>query len=101
MTNSRYGTRCTGSMWQLVDLLDGGAGTSRGVATGHATGHATLRSTTSSLVHLGDDGVAHGLEVLLHGLELLLLGVLGGVEPCHDLGELGVDGGLVLLAAGL
>merc|ERR1719473_655420 len=97
MTNSRYGTRCTGSMWQLVDLLDGGAGTSRGVATGHATGHATLRGTTSSLVHLGDDGVAHGLEVLLHALELVLLGVLGGLEPLHDLLDLVVDSlGLVL-----
>merc|ERR1712164_210770 len=67
-----------------------------GASAGHATGHATLRGT-ASLVHLGDDRVAHGLEVLLHALELVLLGVLGGLEPLHDLVDLVVDSlGLVL-----
>merc|ERR1712164_145984 len=67
-----------------------------GASAGHATGHATLRGT-ASLVHLGDDRVAHGLEVLLHALELVLLGVLGGLEPLHDLLDLVVDSlGLVL-----
>merc|ERR1712164_39916 len=67
-----------------------------GASAGHATGHATLRGT-ASLVHLGDDRVAHGLEVLLHALELVLLGVLGRLQPLHHLLDLVVHGlGLVL-----
>merc|ERR1712045_1035662 len=76
----------------LVHLLDGwaGPGTSRGrsTSTGHTTarhsshvGHATTGSSSGRLVELGDDGVAHGLHLLLLLLELLDLGQLVGVQP--------------------
>merc|ERR1719158_2721667 len=66
--------------------------TSGGVTLG-GTGHAAASTVggATGLVHLGDDGVAHRLEVLLHGVELILLGVLGGVEPLHGLLDLVLD----------
>merc|ERR1719198_1279747 len=78
---------------RLVDLFDGWA-TSWCVTTWHATTwHTTwhLSLSTSCLVHLGDDRVAHCLEILLHGFELLLLGVLGCLEPLHGLVDLILD----------
>merc|ERR1711953_222921 len=76
----------------LVHLLDGwsGAGTSgwSSASSGHSTarhsshvGHASTWSSPSRLVKLGDDGVAHGLHLLLLLGELLNLGQLVGVQP--------------------
>merc|ERR1719487_728965 len=72
---------------RLVDLLDGWASTG-GLLARHAL---VGRRSVSALVHLGDDGVADRLEVLLHGVELVLLGVLGSLEPLHHLLDLGLD----------
>merc|ERR1711977_701956 len=70
------------------------------IATREATTHVRhpTRSTTSILVHLLDDWVAHSLELLLHGLELLLLGMLSSVEPGHDLVDLVLNSLLVILS---
>ena len=69
--------------FSLVDLLDGGAGGSTagsgaagsGEATGHALWHTTWHAT-GTLVQLGDDGVAHLLQLLLLMLILVPLGSL-------------------------
>ena len=69
----------------LVNLFDGwsrwsttrGCTTSSREATSHALWHTT-RHATSTLVQLGDDGVAHLLQLLLLMLILIPLGSLGG-----------------------
>ncbi|GMR52836.1 hypothetical protein PMAYCL1PPCAC_23031, partial [Pristionchus mayeri] len=70
----------------LVDLLNGGS-----ASGGTGSGGASWRST-GSLVQLGDDGVAHLLELLLLVLELVLLGGLVRVQPAEDLIALALDG---------
>jgi hypothetical protein len=63
----------------LVDLLDLGAGTavSRGCILIHATSHVG----TSTLVHLGNDGVADALELLHVVIKLVSLCQLVGIKP--------------------
>merc|ERR1719285_966864 len=55
----------------------------------HTSGHSSW-STSSVRIQLGDDGVAHTLNLLLLLVELLNLGKLVGVQP--------VDGLLVVFA---
>uniref|UniRef100_A0A1I8IA95 Recep_L_domain domain-containing protein n=1 Tax=Macrostomum lignano TaxID=282301 RepID=A0A1I8IA95_9PLAT len=66
-----------------------------GEAARHATGHST--GSASGLVQLGDDGVAHLLELLLLMVVFVLLGGLVGVEPLDDVVALVQDGLLVVL----
>merc|ERR1711990_345456 len=93
----------------LVHLLDGwaGPGTSGGSST--STGHSTTRhsshvrhtatwSSPGRLVELGDDGVAHGLHLLLLLLELLDLGQLVGVQPLD--GVIALVGDQLLVVSG-
>merc|ERR1719169_13397 len=86
----------------LVDLIDHGLSRAAGSSTSaggtrEASGEAT-RGTTSSLVHLGDDGVADLLDLLLLGLVLLLVGRGGEViDPLDGLVDDVVDGLLVVL----
>merc|ERR1712111_151820 len=80
----------------LIDLLDGWSGSR----------YSTWRSSTSSwhtsrpssrLIQLGDNWVAHTLDLLLLVLELLDLGELVGVEPLDGLVALLGDLFLVVL----
>ena len=82
----------------LIDLLNGGSGTalarccatSRGSHVRHTAGHAT-GGTTTSLVQLGDDWVAHTLNLLLFVVELFDLSQLVGVQPLDGLVTLVVN----------
>merc|ERR1719346_20685 len=91
----------------LVDLLDGGsgAGTASGSGTsstrssGHATGHTARHSswhttgcTAGSLIQLGDDWVAHSLDLLLLVSELVHFGSLVGIQPLDGLVTLVING---------
>lgn len=99
----------------LVDLLDGGSGSSTGTWGGSGTGESTSTSwesastswesswgssggTSSRLVELGHDGVHDLLELGGLVVELLLGGGLVGIEPLDGLVDGLVDGGLVLSA---
>merc|ERR1719325_400914 len=91
----------------LIDLLDGGsgAGTASGSGTsgtrssGHATGHTarhpswhTTGSTAGSLVQLGDNWVAHSLDLLLLVGVLVHFGSLVGIQPLDGLVTLVING---------
>merc|ERR1719352_710379 len=84
---------------RLVDLLDLGAGAGAG-ALGAGTGTAEVSAgrgrTAGTLVHLGDDGVAHALELLELVLKLVDLRGLVAVEPVDGLLDSGGDLGLVV-----
>ena len=74
-------------MNNLVDFLDGGAGTAgtgsasgSGHATGHSSGHAA-RSAAGRLIQLGNDRVADALDLLELVLVLVLFGRLVAIEP--------------------
>merc|ERR1712079_542183 len=86
----------------LIDLLDGGsgAGTASGSGTsgtrssGHAARHSswhTTGSTAGGLVQLGDDGVAHSLDLLLLVGVLVHFGSLVGIQPLDGLVTLVVN----------
>merc|ERR1719499_555209 len=84
-----------GLKYDLVDLLDGGAGApgsaSRSSAAAGSSWH-TAGHPSGVLVQLGDDGVADPLYLLLLVLELVNLGELVGIEPLDDLVAFGIDG---------
>merc|ERR1719370_1618886 len=94
---------------RLVHLLDGGTsttGSSRSTSTWcathashvrHTSGHSSWNAS-SVRVQLGDDGVAHTLNLLLLLVELLNLGKLVGVQPLDGLIALVVDSLLVVFA---
>ena len=76
-----HGVEKGGGGWVLVDFLDGrasgsGARWRRARSSGHAAG---------TLVQLGDDRIADGLDLLLLVLELVLLGGLVALQPLDHL----------------
>merc|ERR1712038_1674217 len=79
----------------LIDLLDGGSGAGSASGSGtsgtRSSGHAT-RSTASSLVQLGDDWVAHSLDLLLLVGVLVHFGSLVGIQPLDGLVTLVING---------
>merc|ERR1719237_1716013 len=90
------------SISDLVDFFNswsrsGSRGTTCSGATGHATRHTAGHTscTTSSLVQLGDDWVADGLNLLLLIFEFIDLGSLVGIKPGNGLITFVHDGLLV------
>merc|ERR1719250_537102 len=94
MGGSGQGMSFSRSPISLIDFLDGGSGAAgwrstagRG-ATGESTGHSShtahVRHAAGALVELGDDGIAHALQLLLLVVEFFLLGQSVGVEPILD-----------------
>merc|ERR1719427_2146992 len=85
----------------LIYLLDGGSGTSLagsgGSTAAWGAAHVWDSAGASVLVHLGNDGHASGLKVLLLRLKLFLLSHLVGIEPADDLVALVEDGLLVVV----
>merc|ERR1719354_1477313 len=79
---------------RLIDLLNGRsstAGTSSSTASSGSHVRHAARCTTASLVQLGDDGVAHSLNLLLFVVEFLNLSKLVGIQPFDSLVTLVVD----------
>merc|ERR1719184_468157 len=83
----------------LVDLLNGRA-SSRATASTSTSGHTTSRHTSwhttrhatlSSLIQLGNDGIANGFHFFLLVSELVLLGQLVAVQPTKSIVTLADD----------
>merc|ERR1719184_90569 len=83
----------------LVDLLNGRA-SSRATASTSTSGHTTSRHTSwhttrhatlSSLIQLGNDGIAHGFHFFLLVSEFVLLGQLVTVQPTKSIVTLADD----------
>merc|ERR1719184_689128 len=77
----------------LVDLLNGRASSRATASTsssghttsGHTSWHSTWHATLSSLIQLGNDGIAHGFYFFLLVSEFVLLGQLVAVQPTQSI----------------
>merc|ERR1711942_194806 len=86
----------------LINFLDGWSGSRSSSWSWHSpswhTSHVWHACTSCTLVQLGDDRVANGLNLLLLLLELLDLGQLVGIKPLD--GIITLVGDLLLVVLG-